>query len=32
MSNVHTVEEFLKEEDLYNSAYLVYEILKAAAK
>lgn len=32
MSNVHTVEEFIKEEDLYNSAYIVYGILKAAAK
>lgn len=32
MSNVHTVEEFIKEEDLYNSAYMVYGILKAAAK
>lgn len=32
MSNVHTVEEFIKEEDLYNSAYMVYGILKAAAE
>ena len=32
MSNVHTVEEFIKEEDLYNSALLVHGILKAAAR
>lgn len=32
MSNVHTVNEYLKEEDLYNSALIVYGILKAAAK
>ncbi len=32
MSNVHTVDEFLKEEDLYNSALMVYGILEAAAK
>lgn len=32
MSNVHTVEEFIKEEDLYNSALMVHGILKAAAK
>ena len=32
MSNVHTVDEFIKEEDLYNSALMVHGILKAAAK
>lgn len=32
MSNVHTVNEYLKEEDLYNSALMVHGILKAAAK
>ncbi len=32
MKNVHTVEEFLKEEDLYNSALMVYGILQAAAE
>lgn len=32
MSNVHTVKEFLKEEDLYNSALMVHGILQAAAK
>lgn len=32
MSNVHTVDEYIKEEDLYNSALMVYGILKAAAK
>lgn len=32
MSNVHTVEEYIKEEDLYNSALMVYGILKAAVK
>ena len=32
MQNVHTVEEFLKEEDLYNSALMVYGILKAACE
>lgn len=32
MSKVHTVEEFIKEEDLYNSAYMVYGILVAAAE
>ncbi|MDY4920175.1 MAG: M20/M25/M40 family metallo-hydrolase [Phascolarctobacterium sp.] len=32
MANVHTVEEFLKEEDLYNSALMVHGILVAAAK
>ncbi len=32
MANVHTVDEFLKEEDLYNSALMVYGILEAAAK
>lgn len=32
MQNVHTVEEFLKEEDLYNSALMVYGILQAACE
>ena len=32
MSNVHTVDEYLKEEDLYNSALMVHGILKAAVK
>ena len=32
MSNVHTVEEFLKEEDLYNSALMAYGVLLAAAE
>ena len=32
MKNVHTVDEFLKEEDLYNSALMVYGILKAACE
>lgn len=32
MSNVHTVDEYIKEEDLYNSALMVYGILKAAVK
>lgn len=32
MSNVHTVEEFLKEEDLYNSALMVHGILLTAAR
>lgn len=32
MTNVHTVEECLKEEDLYNSALMVYGILEAAGK
>lgn len=32
MSNVHTVDEYLKEEDLYNSALMVYGILKAAVQ
>lgn len=32
MSNVHTVDEYIKEEDIYNSALMVYGILKAAAK
>lgn len=32
MQNVHTVEEFLKEEDLYNSALMVYGILQAAVE
>lgn len=32
MSNVHTVSEYIKEEDLYNSALMVYGILRAAAE
>lgn len=32
MQNVHTVEEFIKEEDLYNSALMVYGILQAAVE
>ncbi len=32
MQNVHTVEEFIKEDDLYNSALMVYGILQAAAE
>lgn len=32
MSNVHTVGEHLKEEDLYNSALMVYGILRAAVE
>lgn len=32
MKNVHTVEEFIKEEDLYNSALMVYGILQAACE
>lgn len=32
MSAVHTVEEYIKEEDLYNSALMVYGILQAAVK
>lgn len=32
MANVHTVEEYIKEEDLYNSALMVHGILRAAAK
>lgn len=32
MKNVHTVDEFLKEEDLYNSALMVYGILQAATE
>lgn len=32
MANVHTVDEYLKEEDLYNSALMVHGILKAAVK
>lgn len=32
MKNVHTVEEFIKEEDLYNSALMVYGILQAATE
>ena len=32
MTKVHTVEECLKEEDLYNSALMVYGILEAAGK
>ena len=31
MSNVHTTEEYLKEEDLYNTARWTYEIIKEAA-
>ncbi len=31
MSNVHTTAEYLKEEDLYNTARWTYEIIKAAA-
>lgn len=30
MQDVHTKDEFIKEEDLYNTALMVYEILKAA--
>lgn len=32
MQNVHSVEEFIKEEDLYNSALMVYGILQAACE
>jgi len=32
MKNVHTVEEYILEEDLYNSALMVYGILEAAVK
>lgn len=32
MKNVHTVDEFLKEEDLYNSALMVYGILQATCE
>lgn len=32
MANVHTVDEHIKEEDLYNSALMVHGILKAAVK
>ena len=32
MQNVHTIEEFIKEEDLYNSALMVYGILQAACE
>ena len=32
MANVHTVDEYIKEEDLYNSALMVHGILKAAVK
>ncbi len=32
MANVHTVDEYIKEEDLYNSALMVYGILRAAVK
>lgn len=32
MSNIHSTEEYLKEEDLYNTARWTYEIIKAAAK
>lgn len=31
MSNVHTTAEYLKEEDLYNTARWTYEIIKEAA-
>lgn len=31
MSNVHTTQEYLKEEDLYNTARWTYEIIKEAA-
>lgn len=32
MSNVHTTEEYLREEDLYNTARWTYEIIKQAAQ
>ena len=32
MKNVHAIDEFLKEEDLYNSALMVYGILQAACE
>ena len=32
MSNVHTTEEYLKEEDLYNTARWVYETIVTAAE
>lgn len=32
MSNVHTTEEFLKEEDLFGTAKWMYEIIKLAAQ
>lgn len=32
MANVHTVDEYIKEEDLYNTALMVHGILKAAVK
>lgn len=32
MSNVHTTDEYLKEEDLYNTARWVYQIVTEAAK
>lgn len=32
MKNVHTVEEYLKEDDLYNSALMVVGILQAAVE
>ena len=32
MSNVHTTEEYLKEEDLYNTARWIYGIVTEAAK
>ena len=32
MAHVHTVDEYIKEEDLYNSALMVHGILKAAVK
>lgn len=32
MAHVHTVDEYIKEEDLYNTALMVHGILKAAVK
>ncbi|MEG0969975.1 MAG: M20/M25/M40 family metallo-hydrolase [Acidaminococcaceae bacterium] len=32
MQEVHTKDEFIKEEDLYNTPLIVYEILKAACQ
>lgn len=32
MKNVHTVDEYLKEDDLYNSVLMVYGILQAATE
>ena len=32
MSNVHTTEEYLKEEDLFGTAKWIYEIVKLAAE